>query len=102
MVPFVSQLSVFSNSKLILCLDITDMKDNLKYFSIVDPVTNLATYFVLYKIVFDYNIVCHFLLILKGRLAASQYGYINCFSNSFYKCHTIKNAVFFLLQMHKT
>ena len=54
MVSFVSQLSVFSNSKLILCLDITDMKFNLRSFSVVDPVTNLATYFV-YEIVFDYK-----------------------------------------------
>ena len=61
-------------SKLILCLDITDMNFNLGSFSEEDLVTNLATYFVLYEIVPDYK---HYLLLFTNfeeLLAAKQYG----------------------------
>ena len=78
------------------------MNFNLGSFSVEDPVTNLATYSYFTKLSMATNIICQFLLIFKGRLAALQYGFINYFRNSFYKCHTINNAVFFLLQINKT
>ena len=66
---------------------------HLGSFSVEDPETNLATYFVLYEIVFDYKHNTPLFTDFEEHLAALQYGFIKLLQQ-----HILQHSVLYYRQ----